>query len=183
MIIDIIFAIVLLLAFIHGYKKGIIHSIVSLIALVIGIMAAVRLSELAAVYLDRWFNIASRYLPLISFILVFIGIYLLFRLLEQMLEGFFKMIKLNFINQLIGAVVWCVIWIMLYSTLLFYINNMNLIAEETKKDSITYETIAPFAPKTIEFVGNIIPPVKNVFNTLEIWFDEFELNHTFDNPQ
>ena len=53
MIIDIIFAIVLLLAFIHGYKKGIIHSIVSLIALVIGIMAAVRLSELAAVYLDR----------------------------------------------------------------------------------------------------------------------------------
>ena len=76
MIIDIIFAIVLLLAFIHGYKKGIIHSIVSLIALVIGIMAAVRLSELAAVYLDRWFNIASRYLPLISFILVFIGIYL-----------------------------------------------------------------------------------------------------------
>jgi hypothetical protein len=60
---------------------------------------------------------------------------------------------------------------------------MNLIADVTKKDSITYETIAPFAPKTIEFVGTIIPPVKNVFNTLEIWFEEFELNHTSDNPQ
>ncbi len=83
MILDIVFAIILLLAFIHGYRKGLIHSIVSLLALVIGIMAAVYLSELAAIYIDKWFNISSKYLPLISFMVVFIGIYLLFRLLEK----------------------------------------------------------------------------------------------------
>lgn len=176
MIIDIIFIIILLMAFIHGYKKGIIHSIVSLIILVIGIIAAVRLSEIAAVYLDRWFDVASRYLPLISFIVVFIGIILLFRLLEKVLEGFFKMLKLNFINQLIGAMVWCVIWIMLYSTLLFYINNMGLISEAKKNESVTYEKIAPFAPQTIALVGKIIPPVQNTFNNLKAWFDNLELH-------
>jgi membrane protein required for colicin V production len=180
MIVDIIFFIVLLLALIHGFRKGIIHSIVSLLALVIGIMAAVRLSELAAVYLDRWFNVASRYLPLISFIAVFIGIYLLFRLLEQALEGLFKMIKLNFINQSAGALVWGLIWTMLFSTILFYINNMELFSEETKKESIIFEQIEPLAPKTIELVGKVVPPVKNIFNTMEIWFDEFKMNHASD---
>ncbi len=183
MTIDIIFAIILILALIHGYRKGIIHSIVSLLALIIGIIAAVRLSELASLYLDRWFDISFRYLPLISFIAVFLGIYLLFRLLEHALESFFKLIKLNFINQLAGALVWGIIWTMLYSTILFYLNNMELIKPENKKDSIVFEKVEPFAPKTIELIGNIIPPVKNVFNTLEIWFDEFKMNHTTDNEQ
>ncbi len=183
MIIDIIFFIILLLALYNGFRKGIIHSIVSLLALIIGIIAAVRLSELAAVYVDRWFNVASKYLPLISFILVFIGIYLLFRLLEQVLEGFFKMIKLNFINQCAGALVWGLIWTMFYSTVLFYINNMELFADETKKDSFVFEKIEPLAPKTIELVGKVIPPVKNVFNTMEIWFDEFKMNHQTDGEQ
>jgi len=183
MTIDIIFAIMLLLALINGYKKGIVHSIVSLLALVIGIIAAVRLSEVAAFYLDSWFNITSRYLPLISFIAVFLGIYLLFRLLEHALESFFKLIKLNFINQLAGALVWGIIWTMLYSTILFYLNNMELISEKNKKDSIVFEQVAPFAPKTIELVGNIIPPVKNVFNTMETWFDEFKMKHTTDTEQ
>ena len=104
MILDIIYAIILLLAMIHGYRKGIIHSIVSLLALIVGLLAAVRFSELAAVYIDKWFNISGKYLPLIAFIAVFIGLYLLFRLLEQALEGFFKLIKLNFVNQIIGAI-------------------------------------------------------------------------------
>ncbi len=178
MIIDIIFAIILLLAFIHGFRKGIIHSIVSLIAMVIGIMAAVYLSEIASTYIDKWFHIASKYLPIVSFILVFILIYLLFRLLEQSLEGFFKLLKLNFLNKLAGAIIWSIVWALLYSTILFYCNNMNLFSEELKTDSVVYEKIEPIAPKTIEFVGKIIPPVKNIFNSLEDWFKSIQQDHS-----
>lgn len=174
MILDIVFAIVLLLAFIHGYRKGLIHSIVSLLALVIGIMAAVYLSGLTAIYIDKWFNISSKYLPLISFMLVFIGIYLLFRLLEKLLEGFFKLLKLNFINQLAGAIIWSVIWTMLFSTILFYGNNAGLLTAELKTESIVYEKVEPFAPKTIETIGKVIPPVKNIFNSLQQWFEDLE---------
>jgi len=181
MIIDIVYAIVLILAFIHGYKKGIIHSIVSLVAIVIAIMAAVYLSEIVAGAFDKWFSISSKYLPLISFIAVFILIYLLFRLLEQALEGFFKLIKLNFINQLAGAVIWCVVWTMLYSTILFYLNNMALFSPELKEESIVYEKVEPFAPATIEFVGKVIPPVKNIFNSVEEWFKEVQQEHSDEN--
>ena len=181
MIIDIIFAIILLLAFIHGFRKGLIHSIVSLISIVIGIMAAVYLSEIASTYINKWFHIASKYLPLVSFLLVFLVIYLLFRLLEKSLEGFFKILQLNFLNKLAGAIIWSIVWAMLYSTILFYCNNMNLFSDELKTDSFAYEKIEPLAPKTIEFVGKIIPPVKNIFNSLEDWFKDIQHDHS-ENP-
>lgn len=183
MILDIVFAILLLLAFIHGYRKGLIHSVVSLLAIVIGIMAAVYLSELTAIYIDKWFNISSKYLPMISFMVVFIGIYLLFRLLENMLEGFFKLLKLNFINQIAGAIIWSVIWIMLFSTILFYSNNAGLLSLELKNESVVYEKAEPFAPKTIETIGKVIPPVKNILNSLQQWFKDLEISETKENAE
>ncbi len=183
MILDIVFAILLLLAFIHGYRKGLIHSIVSLLAIVIGIMAAVYLSELTAIYIDKWFNVSSKYLPLISFMVVFIGIYLLFRLLENMLEGFFKLLKLNFINQLAGAIIWSTIWVMLFSTILFYSNNAGLLSQELKTESVVYEKAEPFAPKTIETIGKVIPPVKNIFNSLQQWFEDLEISEAKENVE
>ena len=146
-------------------------------------MAAVYLSEQAAVYIDKWFNISSKYLPVISFLIVFIGIYLLFRLLENVLEGFFKLLKLNFINQLAGAVIWSIIWIMLFSTILFYGNNMGLLSEELKTESVVYEKAEPVAPKTIEMIGKVIPPVKDIFNSLQLWFEDLDKNHHKDNAE
>ncbi|MFI5172970.1 MAG: CvpA family protein [Chitinophagales bacterium] len=174
MIIDIIYGIVLLLAFIYGFSRGLIQSIVSLIAIIIGIMAAVYLSNISAITLDRWFNISSKYLPIISFLVVFLLIYLLFRLAAKGMEGLFKALKLNFINKFAGAIVWVVIWTLLYSTLLFYANNMQLLPLDTKAESVVYEKIEPLAPETIETIGKIIPPVKNIFNSLQQWFMELE---------
>lgn len=172
MALDLVYAIILLLAMVHGYRKGIIHSIVTLIALIVGLLAAVRFSEIAATYIDKWFNISGNYLPLIAFVAVFIGLYLLFRLLEQALEGFFKLIKLNFLNQLAGALIWGLVWTMLYSTILFYLNNMGLFSDELKSDSVTFDKILPIAPDTFELIGKVIPPVKNTFNSLNEWFEQ-----------
>lgn len=178
MILDIIYAGFLLLALIHGYKKGIIHSIVTLLALIIGLLAAVRFSELAAVYIDKWFNVSGKYLPLIAFIAVFVGLYFLFRLLEQAMEGVFKLIKLNFINQAAGALVWGFVWTLLYSTILFYLNNMGLFSEALKTDSVTYVHIIALAPDTFALIGKVIPPMRDAFDKLDIWFSHFNATHS-----
>ena len=178
MALDIIYALILLLALIHGYRKGIIHSIVSLLALIIGLLAAIRFSELAAVYIDKWFNVSGKYLPLIAFIAVFIGLYLLFRLLEQAMEGVFKLIKLHFINQMAGALVWGLVWTLLFSTILFYLNNMQLFSEELKAESVTYEHIHGLAPDTFDLLGKVIPPMREAFDSLDTWFEGVREQHT-----
>lgn len=177
MILDIVYAIILLLALIHGYKKGIIHSVVTFLALIIGLLAAVRFSELAAVYIDKWFNVSGKYLPLIAFVAVFIGLYFLFRLLEQAMEGVFKMIKLNFINQAAGALVWGLVWTLLYSTILFYLNNMQLFSDALKADSVTFEHIIALAPDTFELFGKVVPPMRDAFDKVDARFTEFNNRH------
>jgi len=177
MALDIVYAIVFLLAAVHGWRRGIIHSIVSLLAIIIGLMAAVSLSELAARYIDQWFNVSGKYLPLIAFVTVFILLYLLFRLAEKAMEGFFKMIKLNFVNQAAGALIWGVVWTLLYSTILFYLNNMELLSDSLKQDSVVYGPVHALAPDTFALIGRILPPAKHVYEDLDNWFEAFRSQH------
>jgi membrane protein required for colicin V production len=174
MILDIIFALTGILLFVRGWKHGIIHAVVSLLGLLAGLMVAVRFSDLAATYLDAWFQIQSRYVPVIAFIAVFFGIFFLFRFIEKAMEGFFNIIKLNFLNQFLGGLVWLVIWAMLFSTILFYGNNMQLFSDQLKSESITYETLEPLAPQITAGIGKVIPPAKNIYHDLQQWFDTLE---------
>lgn len=174
MVIDVIFSILVIISFIRGFKKGLIHAIFTLVAIVVGIIAGVYLSEIAAVYIDKWFNVSSRYLPIVAFIAVFFGVYLLFRLLSKSMEGLFKLMHLNILNKLLGGLVWVVIWIMVFSTVLFYANNMKLLSDEIKTESIVYERTEAFAPEVISFIGRAIPPVRNIYRSLQQWFDNLE---------
>ena len=72
---------------------------------------------------------------------------------------------------------------MLFSTILFYSNNAGLLSQELKTESIVYEKAEPFAPKTIETIGKVIPPVKNIFNSLQQWFEDLEISNAKENVE
>ena len=72
MILDIIVAVILILAVIKGYRQGLIVALFSFIALIIGIAAAMKLSVVAAGYIGKAVNISDRWLPIISFAVVFL---------------------------------------------------------------------------------------------------------------
>lgn len=174
MVLDVIFILLCVLLFIRGWKKGLIYAVLSLVALLIGMLAAVKFSDFAAVYLDLWLDISSRYIPLIAFIAVFFAVYFLFRFVAKALEETFKALKVNFLNQLAGGLVFLVIWAMLFSTILFYGNNMKIFSEELKAESVCYEKLAPFAPQVTALIGKVIPFVKDIYNDLQEWFDELD---------
>jgi membrane protein required for colicin V production len=53
MILDIIVAVILILALIKGYRQGLIVALFSLVAFVIGLAAAIKLSVVAADYIGK----------------------------------------------------------------------------------------------------------------------------------
>ena len=59
-ILDIIFLVPLLFALYRGFKKGMVHMIASLAALVLGILGAMKFRPLFASLLDSIFNIEIR---------------------------------------------------------------------------------------------------------------------------
>ena len=72
MIIDIGFLILMILAIFKGLRKGFILGIFSLFAFIIGLAAALKLSVVVAAWLQKNVIPASRWLPVLSFLLVFI---------------------------------------------------------------------------------------------------------------
>ena len=71
MIIDLIFAVLMVLAVIQGYRRGLIVAIFSFVSIIVGLAAAMKLSTVVAEYIGHSVKISDKWLPIISFIVVF----------------------------------------------------------------------------------------------------------------
>jgi membrane protein required for colicin V production len=171
MLIDIIFAILLIMAVFKGYQRGLIIGLFSLVAIIIGIAAAMKLSAVVAGYIGRSVKVSEEWLPLISFVVVFILVLLLIRLGARAIEKTFEVAMLGWVNKLGGILFYVVIYTLVFSVLLFYAEKMQLLKPETIEKSVTYSFVQPWGPKTINAFGNLIPLFRDMFGDLEQFFD------------
>ena len=171
MILDIIVAVILILAIIKGYRQGLIVALFSLIAFIIGIAAALKLSVVAAGYIGKAVNVSDKWLPIISFAAVFLIVVLLVRLGAKFIQKTVELAMLGWVNRVGGILLYAGLYIIIFSVLLFYADQMNFIKPERKRESVTYSYIQPWGPKLIEGLGKIIPVFKGMFQDLEDFFD------------
>ena len=171
MFIDFIAVGLIILAFIKGFQKGLIVAIFSLLAFIIGLAAAIKLSSAVAVYLGTNTNISHRWLPVIAFAFVFFIVALLVRLGAKLIERGLRMVMLGWANKLGGIIFYLMLYLFVFSTILFYATQLHLIKPETIQTSTTYPIIYPLAPVLLDTVGTIVPFFKNMFGELEIFFD------------
>jgi membrane protein required for colicin V production len=83
MIIDIVFILVLIVAVFRGIATGFVLGIVSFFAIIIGLAAAMKLSFVVSDYLKDSVVAATKWLPLISFVLVLLFVLLFVALLMR----------------------------------------------------------------------------------------------------
>ncbi len=171
MMIDALFLILLALALFKGLRKGLVVALFSFIAFIAGLAAALKLSTVVAARLSEHTGSSTRWLPLLSFILVFIAVALLVSLLGRVIQKTFETVMLGWANRIAGAVFYLLLYSIFYSIFLFYAVQLHLISDETIKASITYTYIQPLAPYIMNRLGNIIPFFKNMFYQLQQFFE------------
>ena len=171
MIIDIALLALVIVAIIKGLQRGIIVALFSLIGLIVGLAAALKLSVLVAGWLNGSVNVSSKWLPVISFILVFVVVVLLLRLMANMIEASVELALLGWVNKLGGAILYAAIYTLSFSVLLFFLVQVKLISEKTVNESITYSYIKPWGPLVINAIGRFIPLFKDMFTELENFFE------------
>ena len=108
--IDIIFFILILLAVYKGYRQGFIVSLFSIIALMVGLAAAMKLSAVTAGYLEGSINVSARWLPILSFVLVFLLAVFIVRLGAKAIEKTIELAMLGWINRLAGIILYFVLY-------------------------------------------------------------------------
>jgi len=171
MILDIIVAVILILAIIKGYRQGLIVALFSLIAFIIGLAAAMKLSVVAAGYIGKTVKISDKWLPIISFAVVFLIVVLLVRWGAKLIQKSVEFAMLGWVNRIGGILLYVGLYILIFSILIFYADQMSFIKPETKRESVTYSYIQPWGPKLMEGLGKIIPVFKGMFQDLENFFD------------
>ena len=101
---DIIIAILLIIAIVSGYRKGFIHQLASLAALILGIFLAVKFSKLISPFLQEHFASSANVTKVLAFVAVFVIVMILVHLLGRFLEKTFDEIELGPLNKLAGCV-------------------------------------------------------------------------------
>lgn len=171
MVLDLVFAIVIILAALKGYQRGLIVGLFSLVAIIIGLAAAIKLSAVVAGYIGKTVKVSEEWLPLISFAVVFLIVILLIRLGAKAIESAVEVALLGWVNKLGGIILYVAIYTIVFSVLLFYAEQMQLIQPETIEKSMTYSFVQPWGPKAINAFGSVIPIFKDMFGDLEHFFD------------
>ena len=171
MLIDGILVILLVLAAIKGYQRGLIVGIFSFLAILIGLAAAMKLSAVTADYIGQSVSVSRSWLPFISFVLVFIVVVLLVRLGANLIQKTVELGMMGWINRLGGVLLYVLIYVTVYSIVLFYAVKLELIKQETINSSAAYVYISPVGPWFINAFAMIIPLFRDMFADLSGFFD------------
>ena len=100
---DLLFLLIAVFFVIKGFFRGFISEFMSMAALIVGLIAALVFQNQAAGLLkDMIKNDTLR--PLVAFFLLFIGTYILIKLIELMLHNAIEAIKMNSLDRLLGFV-------------------------------------------------------------------------------
>ncbi len=172
MFIDVVVLIVVVLALFKGFSKGLIMALFSTLALVIGLAAAVKFSAVAAPAIRSSLGIDGQFVPVISFLAIFIGVILVIKFAGKALEKTLETASIGFINRVSGSALYLLLYLAITSVLFYYIEKMGLINEDTIKTSVTWDWITPWGPAVLDGIGLLIPFFKNMFESLNGFFEE-----------
>ena len=101
--IDVSIMIIILLNMIIGIRRGIIRGIINLIGVISAIFLAIFWFKEVGEYISSHSQISREIANIISFALIFFGIYLIARILEIFLKKLFSLLFVSWIDGLGGA--------------------------------------------------------------------------------
>jgi membrane protein required for colicin V production len=155
-ILDIILAIPLLWALYRGFRKGLVYTIASLTALVLGILGAMRFHEQAGAILNSWFKINPEHLNLVAFAVSFIIIVLVVHIAAFLVDRLIKAVALSFVNRAAGMVFGLFVTAFVISIILMPLDAANkkteFISPDTVEGSLLYRPLTKLAPAVLPYL-------------------------------
>ncbi|MFH0756426.1 MAG: CvpA family protein [Bacteroidota bacterium] len=155
-VLDIIFLVPLLFALYMGFKKGLIHMIASLLALILGIVGAMKLRPVVASLLDGVFTIQPGHINVIAFAVAFVAIVLVVHLIAFLADKLIKAVALSFVNRVLGMGFGLLVTAFVISIILWPVNQVNqerqIIKPERIEGSLLYRPLSAFAPAVFPYL-------------------------------
>ena len=176
MIIDVLLIILMIFAVIKGFRNGFIVAVFSFFGIIIGLAAAMKFSTLVASWIKNSTQISAAWIPFLSFIIIMIVVVLLLRMGAKLIQSTIELALMGWLNKLCGIVLYAILFITVFSVVLFYSEKVQLFNKNTFHASVFYPFIQPWGPKAINLFGIVIPLFKGMFEELSHFFETLTPN-------
>lgn len=154
---DILILILLMLAFVHGYRKGLIMQLVGLATIILAAIFGGKLAAVILPELTRLIKLTPEVAKVISYVLAFAGIAIAIALVGRLLQRFIDVVFLSFINRLSGALVALSTLMVLLSILLNLVlmldRHETLITREVKEESFFFQRVEAVVPAMVPYLN------------------------------
>jgi membrane protein required for colicin V production len=164
MLIDLFVAIVIALGFYLGFSRGLIKTVFDSLSLVVGILAALKLSPIMINILQGIIKTTPAITFILGVVITFIGVMALIRFVGKKLEDMLEAVNINIINKLAGGALQGLFFAYLLSLALWLINSLNVLNPETKAASITYPMLEPLPEKGKAVFTSLKPVFKGFWD-------------------
>lgn len=171
MVVDVILVVSLVWAVIRGLRQGAVIAIFSLVGFIVGIAAAMSLSAYVAQKISATGEINGKWLPAISFFLVFFAVVFAVAITARFISRTMDLALLGWANRIAGACLYILLISTIWSVLLFYLSGLGVLADSTLEKSKLYPVIKPIGPAIMEKLGELVPLFRNVFEDLKAFFE------------
>ncbi len=144
--------------FYKGVRKGLFYIVLSLAGIIAGFLLATRLSGRLVPLLGQSLHWPEVHLKWTAYVLVFVIVLIIARLISYLLEKFFKWTGLGWINRLAGGVVSALKYLLLAGLLFTAVDEIQsefqIFPKETFENSSVYNPLVMHTRRIIQYAGD-----------------------------
>ena len=153
---DVIIALLLIISAVSGYRKGFIHQLASLAAIILGIFIAVKFGKLLSTLIQGHLISSPNTAKIVSFLIIFIIVLIMVHLLGNFLEKIFDEIELALLNKLAGSLFSIIKMVFILSIIMVLLKlsiiHFNWPKSESIEKSYLYKPVESVAPTIFPYL-------------------------------
>lgn len=153
---DLVVLILMLIALVNGYRKGLIQQLVGLAIIILSAIFGGKLAAYILPELNRFLDLSPNLARVLSFLLAFAAIAIVISLIGNLIQKFVNIILLSFVNRLLGSFIAVGTLMFILSIILNLVlmldKKENLISKEIKNESFFFERVEAVVPAVVPYL-------------------------------
>jgi Uncharacterized membrane protein, required for colicin V production len=150
---------------IRGFMVGAVRQVASLIGLVVAFFLSVQLMHPVGALIVSSLGLSEAVGPIAGFIVLFVGVQLLFLALSRLLERVLETLSLSLVNRAAGGALGGFKAALLLSVLFLVLAGMEMPSEKVRNRSVLYSPVAKALPETLDAASPYLPAARRASET------------------
>jgi membrane protein required for colicin V production len=150
---------------VRGFMVGAVRQVASIAGLIVAFFLSVQLMHPVGALIVSSLGLSEAVGPIAGFVVIFVGVQLLFLALSRLLERVLETLSLSLVNRAAGGALGGFKAALLLSVLFLVLAGMEMPSSQARKQSMLYDPVATALPKTLDAAAPYLPAAERASET------------------